>query len=365
MAQRLTQLFGRTLTSSITGINTVGNLYSNEGTFGDTAAEAPTGNTKLQVIGDAYVSGNLGIGSDAPATNLDIVGNANISGVATITSIEVGPGGINTTGAAVSMRNVVSTGIITATSFVGDGSALTNLPGGGSFNVGISSLVYAPIGASLGVGHSFENTATKSFIVESIHVSNKGLSNTYVTATQRFLSNTTEVPFANKIIVPYQGAVELLEEPFVANDGDILKFQAFSGIGTDAGGISGALDAFITYSEQETTSLIGTGTTITNTIGGVGYAQTVYTSSSYPTVIQSIRLVNTSDTSDVDASVSIYRNGTIRMGYLVYNLTVPQNSTVEICSKPKYLNTTDTIVVDASNDSVLATFISGKTVVPA
>jgi len=72
MAQRLTQLFGRTLTSSNTGINTVGNLYSNEGTFGNTSTAAPTGNIKLQVIGDAYVSGKIGIVSTTPAVSLDI-----------------------------------------------------------------------------------------------------------------------------------------------------------------------------------------------------------------------------------------------------------------------------------------------------
>jgi len=72
MAQRLTELFGRTLTSSNTGINTVNNLYSTDGTFGNTAAAAPTGNIKLQVIGDAYISGKIGIVSTTPAVSLDI-----------------------------------------------------------------------------------------------------------------------------------------------------------------------------------------------------------------------------------------------------------------------------------------------------
>lgn len=78
MAQRLTQLFGRTLTSSNTGINTVGNIYSNEGTFGNTSAAAPTGNIKLQVIGDAYVSGKIGIVSTTPVVSLDIDGTDSI-----------------------------------------------------------------------------------------------------------------------------------------------------------------------------------------------------------------------------------------------------------------------------------------------
>lgn len=231
----------------------------------------------------------------------------------------------------------------------------------GPYNIGISTLVYAPIGASLGIGHSFDNNANFSFVIESIHISNRGLSNAYVKGTQDF-SGGSEVTFANKIIVPYQGTLELLEQPIVVNAGDALKFQAFSGIGTDAGGISGALDAFITYSKKYTNTFIGEGALINNTTGGVGYAQTVYTSTSYPTTVQSIRLVNTSDTSDVDASVSIFKGGTIRQGYLVYNLTIPQNSTVEICAKQKWLNTNDTLVVDASNDGILSVFVSGKTI---
>jgi hypothetical protein len=225
----------------------------------------------------------------------------------------------------------------------------------GPFNIGISALKYAPVGASLGIGHTFDANSNYSFVIESIHISNKGLSNAYITGTQDF-NGGSEVTFANKIIVPYQGALELLEQPIVANAGDSLKFQAFSGIGSDAGGISGALDAFITYSQKYTNTFIGSGVLVNSS------NQTVYTSTSYPTAVQSIRLVNTSDTSDVDASVSIYKGGTIRQGYLVYNLTIPQNSTVEICAKQKWLNTSDTLVVDASNDGILSVFVSGKTI---
>ena len=223
------------------------------------------------------------------------------------------------------------------------------------FNIGISGLVYAPIGASLGIGHTFDTNSNYSYVIESIHISNKGLSNAYIKATQDF-SGGSEVTFANKIIVPYQGALELLEQPIVVNAGDALKFQAFSGIGSDAGGISGALDAFITYSQKYTNTFKSSGALINSS------NQIVYTSSLYPTVIQSIRLVNISDSSDVDVSVSIFKGGTIRQGYLVYNLTIPQNSTVEICSRPKWLNTNDTLVVSASNDGILTTFVSGKTI---
>ena len=70
---------------------------------------------------------------------------------------------------------------------------------------------------------------------------------------------------------------------------------------------------------------------------------------------------------DTDASVSIYRGGTVgsipttgvRQGYLVYNLTVPKNSVIEILEKPKYLPPNDTVVVGMDGESISAT-LSGK-----
>ena len=77
---------------------------------------------------------------------------------------------------------------------------------------------------------------------------------------------------------------------------------------------------------------------------------------------------------DVDASVSIYRGGTVggivttgvRQGYLVYNLTVPKNSVIEILEKPKYLAANDTIVVGVAGTTItnsLSATLSGKYIV--
>ena len=82
-----------------------------------------------------------------------------------IGTLEVGPGGINTTGAAVSMRDVVSSGIITASKFVGDGSLLTGVVSSkwrnntagistqSSIGVNTTSLDVSPL---TGVGNSFQ-----------------------------------------------------------------------------------------------------------------------------------------------------------------------------------------------------------------
>ena len=74
---------------------------------------------------------------------------------------------------------------------------------------------------------------------------------------------------------------------------------------------------------------------------------------------------------DVDASVSIYRGGSVggilttgvRHGYLVYNLTVPKNSVIEILERPKYLAANDTVVVGVAGTTLtnsLSSTLSGK-----
>ena len=74
---------------------------------------------------------------------------------------------------------------------------------------------------------------------------------------------------------------------------------------------------------------------------------------------------------DVDASVSIYRGGTaggivttgVRLGYLVYNMTIPKNSVIEILEKPKYLAINDTIVAVGSTINSLSACVSAKLIV--
>ena len=108
----------------------------------------------------------------------------------------------------------------------------------------------------------------------------------------------------------------------------------------------------------------GIGSTVTSTTG-----TEVYTSTSTASMIQSIRLCNYNLNIDVDASVSIYRGGTVggivttgvRLGYLAYNMTIPKNSVVEILDKPKYLATGDTIVAVGSTINSISVCVAGRT----
>ena len=216
-----------------------------------------------------------------------------------------------------------------------------------------------------GIAYSFPSTVGVKYVIESIHLTNTFGNELYVSGRHDFntASNTWRAtPIANRVVVPYQGATELLEQPMVASPQDQIRLQAFTGIGTTATGVDGGIDAFIVYSRKSDTKYVGIGTTVRTASG-----QEILTASTYQTVLQSIRLVNYSNAIDVDTSVSIYRGGTVggivttgvRQGYLAYNLTIPKNSTIEILEQPKYLAINDSIVVGAAASNVIAVHVAG------
>lgn len=264
--------------------------------------------------------------------------------------------------------------------------------GSGSFNTGITTSIFVSVtsGIATGIGTatgittatsqlyrnndiflgpgialSFPSTVGVAYVIESIHLTNTFGNELYVSGRQDFNVSAgvwRPVPLANKVVVPYQGSLELLEQPMVASPQDQIRLQAFTGIGTTANGVDGGIDAFIVYSRKSDTKYVGIGTTVR-----IASGQEIYTASANQAVLQSIRLVNYSNFIDVDTSVSIYRGGTVggilttgvRQGYLAYNLTVPKNSTIEILQQPKYLARNDSIVVGAAVSNSIAIHIAG------
>ena len=293
--------------------------------------------------------------------------------------------------AAASNTKILNVGVVTANFLYGDGSNLINLPstggggGSGTFDTGITTSIYVSVNGGIGTAQAglttvaanndifigpdasftFPATAGKSYVIESIHVTNIYNTNLYFTSRHDF-NGGQNVPTTQRVVVPYQGSLELLEEPIIAKPSDVLSFQALAGVGTAATGVNNGLDSFIIYSEKTDTDYIGTGVTVSTPAG-----TEMFTSNTNPSVIQSIRLCNYDLNIDVDASVSIYRGGSagsiistgVRQGYLVYNMTIPKNSVIEVLERPKYLAANDTIVVGIAGttltDSLSAT-LSGK-----
>jgi hypothetical protein len=289
------------------------------------ATSTGTASQPLQVTGGAYVSGNLGIGKTIPEHTVDIRGDLRADAVSA-----------------------------------------------GNFNIGITSSVYVSVTAGIGtnisqtrniftgpgIAYSFPSTVSRTYVIESIHITNKSGNELYITGRHDY-DGGSNVPIANRVIVPYQGSVELLEQPTVANPEDIIRLQALTSQGTDAEGHNGGIDAFIVISEKQVNDFIGTGATITSA------DQEVFKTVTKSSVIQSVRLTNYDNNIDVDASVSVFRNasavgGGVRLGYLAFNLTVPKNSVVEIIQNPKYLQSDDAIKVSASSSNTLAVTVAGK-----
>jgi hypothetical protein len=304
-------------------------------------------------------------GSVDSSTYLTTTGSGtNLTGI--VTSI--------TAGTNITISN--STGNVTINAAGGGGGG-----GSGTFDTGISTSIYISVtsgvginttqtndifvgpgiaGTTIGIGYSFPSTAGRKYVIESIHVTNTFSNELYLVARHDF-SGGSAVPTVQRVVIPYQGSAELLSQPIIANPSDILRFQALSGVGNTAVGIDGGLDAFVVYSTKTDTNYVGTGATVTSSTG-----TGIFTSTTYPSVIQSIRICNYNLNIDVDASISIYRgtvSAGVRLGYLVYNMTIPKNSVIEILEKPKYLATNDTIVAVGSTTNSLGVTVSGKYIV--
>jgi hypothetical protein len=230
--------------------------------------------------------------------------------------------------------------------------------------IGTNTVTTNSIFSGPGIAYSFPSTAGRKYVIESIHITNKSGNNLYVSGRHDF-NGGQNVPIANKVIIPYQGSLELLEQPRVANPSDIIRLQALTGIGTNALGHDGGLDAFITISTKTDTNFVGIGSTVTLT------DQEIFTSVTYPSVVQSINITNYNNNVDADVTVSIFRGGTVggiattgvRQGYLAYNLTIPKNSVIEICQKPKYLLAGDSILVTTNPTNSVGIIVAGKYIV--
>jgi hypothetical protein len=246
--------------------------------------------------------------------------------------------------------------------------------GFGGYNNSITSSIFVSVTSGIGttvaslndittgpgIAYTFPSTAGKKYVIESIHVTNTFTNELYFVARHDF-NGGSNVPLAQRVIVPYQGAMEFLDQPIIANPSDTIRFQALSNASPTAVGIDGGLDAFIIISEKTDTTYIGAGGIVSTATG-----TQIFQATTGNAMLQSIKLCNYSLNTDIDASVSIYR-GTlasgVRLGYLAFNITIPKNSVVELLVKPKYLATNDSIVASASLASALAVTLSGKYIV--
>jgi hypothetical protein len=135
----------------------------------------------------------------------------------------------------------------------------------------------------------------------------------------------------------------------------------------------GAIQATIVYQSQQDTSfrngtgtVIGLVTTAAASIPGVTSTTpgVYYSSGSYSSAIQSIRVSNISDGSiypagDYPVSVGIGNSDTI-FSYLAYNMIIPRNSSIELCESPKRLGIGQSIFAFSNTPGVIEIQIAGR-----
>lgn len=272
----------------------------------------------------------------------------NFSGVAlTATSIYAN----GTVGTAGSVLKSTGTGIewgaAGGSTASGDGSA---------FNTGITSSFRAIL---TGIGDTvltIPATAGKEYIVYSIHAANVGL-NTELNVIGAFDFNGGERSyFAYNIPVPTGMAVELLQQPQILNPSDkiVMRSTDFDRVGIDSG-----IQVHVTYHEKTATDYFGIG------LGAAGISTTasigIYTATTYPAILQSIRLTNTTDLGGYPVSVTVTSGVTTRS--LVDNLIVPKYASVELLETPKRLNLNDVLRVQVQQLSTIDVQISGRQII--
>ena len=228
--------------------------------------------------------------------------------------------------------------------------------GSGDFNVGLtSSLVANPTGIGVTV-LTLPATSGKSYTIESIHVANVAAGNTEVNIIAAFEMNGGDTSyFAYNVPVPTGTGIELLKQPMVLNVSDKIVLRSTD---YDRNGADSIIEGFLTYTTNDDTDHVGTAYG-SSTLSGTT-ATTVYTSSGNPSVIQSIRVVNRTDTGSYPVSIQIVdasAGGTVR---LVDNLLVPKYGTVEILDTVKRINTGATIQATLDQGGTIDVQVAAK-----
>ena len=258
-------------------------------------------------------------------------------------------------GSAVPVTKLDVSGSVTALSYIGDGSQLTGT-GSYQFNTGISSSVEVNLTGFATTVFTFPATANKKYILNSINCSNVAAGYTESNVIGSFVFNGGEESFfAYNTPISPNNSIEILKQPQVLNPSDAIKMRATN---ISRIGVSNAVQVYLSYQEVSDSNARFQGVGLGSVGLGFTSRTVLYTSTSLPTIIQSIRLVNRTDAGDYPVSISL-SNG-ITTTFLVNQLIVPKYATVEICEQPKRIEIGETIGVTLNQGATIDVQLSAK-----
>ena len=348
---RLTRLTNSSGNAQLSFSGTSVNLANNGGGSGNILF-SNNGSEKLRI----GASGQLGIGGANYGTAGQVLKSAGNS--TTVTWGE--PVGVSSGGTSIgnaSTLNFVGAG----NTFAVDGSTIDiSISGGGGgsgqFNTGLSGEFH---GTCTGIGSTvftFPSTpAGAKYILTSLFATNVSTANTDVNVIGAIDFNGGERSYMGyNLPIPVGMAAELLRQPQVMNPSDkiLLRSTDINRTGADS-----VVEYYGTYETQASGADyqgVGLGTvTLNNTT-----ANTLYTSSGAPSVLQSIRIANISDAGAKPVTISIVDGSeTIRF---VENLIVPKYGSVEILDNQKRIASGAIVKVTLDEASTMGVQLSAK-----
>ena len=226
--------------------------------------------------------------------------------------------------------------------------------GSGQFNTGLTNEFY---GTASGIGSTVftaPSTSGKKYILTSLLATNVASANTDVNIIGAFDFNGGERSyFGYNIPLPVGMAAELLKQPMVLNPSDKVLLRSTD---IDRNGVDTIVEYYGTYEMQESEDLVGVGlgsATMSDTS-----AKTLYTSSGAPSVLQSIRIANITDSGPKPISISITHGSDVIR--LVENLIVPKYASVEILDNQKRISSGAIVKVTLDEGSSMGVQLSAK-----
>jgi len=311
-----------------------------------------------RIYGDATIDTSVVVGSAVTinssginATNTNTA-QLNVSGVSTLGGIRISSGIVTSSNPGV-----------TTVFYYGDGYNLSNLnplPVNGEFYTGVSSSVQLRPLSYETTMFTFPSTVGKQYVIESINVGNVDTSvgvGTTVNIIASIQDSTAEKTYiAYNIPIVNGGLIELLKNPMVAGPSDVIKMWATN---SAYSGVNNAVEVYMNYTEFTNTAYFRV---YDSTVSiATTDLTTVYTSTTYPSVIESIHLANRTDSGDYPVSVTLTRG--ITTTYLARDLIIPRYATVDILDRPKRIEIGATIGIKVGQTSTIDVIIAGKQIV--
>jgi hypothetical protein len=188
-------------------------------------------------------------------------------------------------------------------------------------------------------------TATDRFLLRSVHVTNISDTTDALLSGNILYATGNTAMLVNQIPIPVGGVVDLIKRAQILNPADQVNLQGFTSAGVATSNI---LSAMFTYE-----SLSADSTSNTNIL--------VYDSAQAASIIESIKIINLRNSV---IPVKLYwgdANGIVKT-HLAYNLSVPNNTSIELLVNPKRIEKTDRLYASYRNaeDNSISVFTSAR-----